>query len=510
MKNKSSNKSKLFELISTLDRREKGYINKSLKNNKKDSNLFKLFEYLSKASFYNIKNILLHFKQEAFINNLAVTQKMLYDHILKNMRTYHSKKNIYRNIIGDLQDIEFLYDKGLLLDCEKHIDKSLKISLEHELYSLSLELLNWKRNIISISYFSQDALEKIDELINLSNNIIEKHQRLFEAHNFLIELNTSYFHKIWKEDIYTFEEYINIKREKLNVLFQKKDKSLLVSLFLNTAHSKIQFHDGNPPKALETLEKIPLQYEQTSWNSLNVFARNELTKIGIKLGLNQIENLDEELSILEKLHKKHTFLQSNNNIDKIILIYKIQYCYLSGKISNDKTLEKIKKITQSKEFESLPISSWVCFHLSRYFFTVGEYNSSLIWNLKALGNITKTNKNFNYISRFHLAMIYLELQQYNKLKICIRDLQRYLKRKNRLFSYEIALLKLFKKAQTTWKKDFVDDILNEFRDIIFEHNEEIHKTFRYLELNIWIEAKNQRKTIIEYKKSLKTYLKAIQ
>ena len=110
-------KEKLIFLISKLSTSEKGYVNKHLKLSSPNSNLLKVYNIISKYKPKDEKALKHRIKDAAILKNFAVTKKQLFDRILEILRDYHSYNGELRKLLGMIQDIGFLFSKGMVDEC---------------------------------------------------------------------------------------------------------------------------------------------------------------------------------------------------------------------------------------------------------------------------------------------------------------------------------------------------------------------------------------------------------
>ena len=133
-------KDKLFLLMSKLTATEKGYVNKQLKSTNPKSNLLSLYTLINKVKPLEDADLKQKLKKSTLLKNYASTKKQLFDTILKILRTYNGQKDELRVVLTMLEDITFLYEKGMLEECKKIIKKAKKICDDVEFYGFRLHL----------------------------------------------------------------------------------------------------------------------------------------------------------------------------------------------------------------------------------------------------------------------------------------------------------------------------------------------------------------------------------
>src|SRR6187402_1741343 len=104
----------LFTLIKSLNKTEKGYLKKNSSFhiiNKERNNYIKIFDAIDAQDVYDESKLLKKFKNERFINQIAVAKNYLYDIILESLESYH--KTFTSELISSLNRSEILVGKGL-------------------------------------------------------------------------------------------------------------------------------------------------------------------------------------------------------------------------------------------------------------------------------------------------------------------------------------------------------------------------------------------------------------
>ena len=136
---KESNE-KLYLLISRLTASEKGYLNKRFKASNPNSNILKLFIAINKFKPSDDKALRSRIKDKYILNNFSIVKNQLFDRILRIQRDYRGEKGKLREVLLILEDIEFLFEKGIHDECLKMIKKAIKICDNNEFYALKLHL----------------------------------------------------------------------------------------------------------------------------------------------------------------------------------------------------------------------------------------------------------------------------------------------------------------------------------------------------------------------------------
>ncbi len=492
---------KLFQLITRLTPTEKGYINKRLKQHISKSNIFKLFQVISNLEHYDEIKLAKKIKNKTLLKNLSITKKMLFGTILKHLRTYHAERSPYKEVLNSLRDIDFLFEKQLLSECEKLIKKGIDSCNKLELYGLKIHFLDWEKRLLGSKKY-ENGIEK-----NIHNNIQEIEDTLEDLeisneieHKQLL-LHHHLFHKQWSlKNEKDTEDYIKILEKNISLYSplinesNSRAKTALIDI-----NSRIAFKKGEISSTKNILKE---GIQKQDFKLIHPLSIEKLQRmLMVNLGLNILSDEEWNIGLLkvEELQKEYPLLKKINHSSLIINTYKIQRCYLLGHSFTDNILQKLK-IAIDSEKSNIPMAPWISFHISRYNFSNGHYKDALTWNLKTLNHPKSNIKNFIYVCKFNMLMILLETENYNKLEQEIADLIRFIKRRKELSMFEKDMIDLFRKAGKNWNKNSYSIFKNKFLEVAKIYENEINQTFFYLDIFSWVNAKEKGLNVIEYKR----------
>jgi len=169
----------LFRLIKSLNQAEKRYLSIYFNTNNKefDRNYLILFEAYSKltaSDTYDESIIQNALEGLVEAKKISALKHYLYQSILRGLRNYHANTNNPRIQLSMLQtDILLLYEKGLLKEALKLINKAKGIALKHDYNFIFLDVIRLERRI-SRQYSRKKNLETKDILQEVS------HQKLLQ------------------------------------------------------------------------------------------------------------------------------------------------------------------------------------------------------------------------------------------------------------------------------------------------------------------------------------------
>lgn len=181
MKNlKSAEKAdKLYRLISSLDKSEKGFIKKFASlHTGEDANSLRLFDIYNNLKSYDKNKIDKQIQKEKFASYLPKTKNYLCDLIMRALRAYNSSKDDWTIIRTMILDVDILQKKRLYPEAASLIRKIKKTALEREWYTTLIDASILEAKLVKVLDISSDEYAaKYMEL----NDEVKRYRKMEEA-----------------------------------------------------------------------------------------------------------------------------------------------------------------------------------------------------------------------------------------------------------------------------------------------------------------------------------------
>jgi hypothetical protein len=170
---------KLFLLVKSLTKSEKRYFSIYTKMHIKgeDNDYMKLFKAFEKQDTLNENEIRQWLQGEKLMEHYAVTKSYLYDLILKAMRSY-SKHSAEKKVMDLLQDVEFLYTKGIFDQALQLSRKARELAGESGLVAAMDLILHWEKLIHLATGFSLIKEERLDSIAEQQDKVQSNREEL--------------------------------------------------------------------------------------------------------------------------------------------------------------------------------------------------------------------------------------------------------------------------------------------------------------------------------------------
>ncbi|TNE54933.1 MAG: hypothetical protein EP338_05665 [Bacteroidetes bacterium] len=502
-----SNKVKdtLHELIRYMSKSEKRYFKVvSSRHTIGDENKYTvLFDFIDRQKEYDEQAIFEHFKGEAFLNKFSITKKRLYDHIIAALDQFHSSKSCEAQIYKLLNGAEILYQKSLYNQSLRQLRSAEKLALKHHKYNLLGEVnFKLKRIYESIGGQSEDTIEELlkkdldyhhksmtyDQLWNLKSRLfallsskgVSRSEQDLELFKQLMDQlaespgNESHFYfdsKYLYNHLYSAYHFATNEFEACyhylseNILLLEKDQKAIAE---------------QPNRYFSVLSNFIYVAFRLNKHSEMQEAQMKLKKLSEQALL--ISNEDLEIKIFSSLH----------SID--LTIYMMQ-----GKLEDAATLIPIvenglltyqdKIPAQRKAFLNFKIA---CVHFAR-----NEFHEALKW-INQILNDPGLDRQEDLVSFAHIIslLIHFEMKNSTIMQYVLRNTQRYLKSRNRMYAFEELFLKFInkmsKKNNQIEQEELWEELFNELTG--FQDHQLERVAFEYFDFVTWAEAKAQRKS----------------
>ena len=141
----------LFHLIRSLSQAEKRYfkIFSSMGLEKSSGTIYnRLFDAIELQKDYDEDKVLNRVK-EIKHTQLSNLKGYLYRMILESLRQYNSGKHVDTRIYALLYESKILYQKKLIHQSRKQLEKAKKMAVDFEKHLMLIEIISWEESIIS-------------------------------------------------------------------------------------------------------------------------------------------------------------------------------------------------------------------------------------------------------------------------------------------------------------------------------------------------------------------------
>ena len=312
---------RLFDLVKSLDKNEKGYFKKQLFNKVAGSDRYFmiLFDAISAQSVYDEAAIRLKIKDKDLLKNFGVHKTYLYEVIMKMLTSYHAKTSVKSELKTSVRNAEILILKALYNDARQTLLKALEQAQNHEFFTLTIEIYDLLLKIDQHMVQSGEYTEEQSEILiqnrkELLNNI-HKYTNFLEYWDILIK-----YHQI-----ILGKEILMARREKLEQLIdgsllndEKNALSLTARLRHYNTNGLIHINYlNNPQIAINLFKKVYELFES--------FPKTQL-KDDMRIFMGVLNNLMYSANLLKDAD---TFNKAFNKMNELSVKHKVYKLFIS-------------------------------------------------------------------------------------------------------------------------------------------------------------------------------------
>ncbi|MBA3649105.1 MAG: hypothetical protein H0W62_11245 [Chitinophagales bacterium] len=485
-------KDRLFELIESLNKSEKGYFKKTNAFHVKGGQnaYMRLFNIFEKLENYDEQKIAdqLSLKDA---KQLPYLKFYLYERILDSLDQYYQSSKVIINKLICKADI--LFNKGLKLQAYKLIDRAREYAKAHEKFGHHLVLIR-----IEEEYLFQEENRKIASayLINLQQElqlVQSKYQNLLEYLNLKNEVASAIIpYGTVRSDNDRERIQLFFARPLLNDVQQPSSTIALFHFHVMRSNLYFSLKDFNNAykcinNACDLIHSRTEIFEEYVIERIQTIYHSGL--VAISLGKqDETQNQIDYLKTLKVNFEAQRYEISLRIIHLEILKHTSLKMYDNAlAISEAFNKQPFGELTQISELIELQIIS----SISHLHFIAGHYSEALEWNNKVLnGSITFDNIDIICAGRILDLFIHTELENFRLLTPKINSAQKFLLSKNRLFKHEKLILIFLGKYVNTNSKLRVNNLKILYKAL---HNgDKKNAIFSPLEaeyVNLWMENK---------------------
>lgn len=505
---------KLFELVQSLELNEKRYFKLQASLQKKESNLAKLFNYYVEAKQFDEDELRSKFEGEKFLDQLAVTQNHLYDSILRSMRLYHLKRSLEFRLQGMLQDVQFLYEKGLVEQSSEVLRKVRKTALKNDSFLIILSVLDWESRLLSEGYYVGKDESDIDLVSEEYYEILGALQNEREY----IDLQSKIFNNYYKvgierknSDYKTNDQIINqfaLKDEGRALTFRSK------CCFLNI-HAQYNKINGNWGEAYKYRRELLNLVDEQFGSGYNkdiakryYVAINNLIPICIRLRKwdEAVELVNKMESIEERSLKTHFSDEMRTRIFMHSSIAKLAIYARLGMV--EEGMKLVNVLADKKKDLSRYHRKYVLLHLyyniSYFLFSIGQHSPAIRWLNNVLNDTDiKTAEDLHASTRILTLILQFELGRSELLEYLARSTYRFLSKLEGLYEFEEIMLAFMKRFSK-------NDLLRLDKDVFIKLKDDLEKagyepsernSLSTLDLISWANSKIEERPLHEILKA---------
>ncbi|MES2766307.1 MAG: hypothetical protein V4642_10580 [Bacteroidota bacterium] len=458
--------SDLFQLIKSLTKSEKRHFTIFASKHVigEQNNYLRLFKAIDAQEKYDEEALRKQFSGETFLKQLPVTKNYLHGLILKSMRVYRSGATIEIRLQEMLQDIEFLYEKGMEHQCKKAIFKAKELAGEYQKYRVLLILIEWQRKTLVAASTDDDeidalyeeekivmqCLENLHEYNVLSSQIFRAHHRhgnprTAEDFKKMLELSQ---HPLLREESTALSEEARVRFYNIRAALAR-------------ARGDSQAYYENSRNMIALIEKNPAHRTE----EINRYVNMLHNFIDACCGVGNFDELYATLDKLRSLPAENPNLEAR--IFSTVATMETSLLHRIGRMDGAaELLEQVKSNLVRLEDKISPGEAVILkFNMSLAHFILGNFRDALYWTNEVVNSDEiRVRRDMYCMGKLFCLIIHFELGNLDYLEYSVKSTYRFLSQRNQLFEFENITLDFIRRLPRITNKFLLSESFRELRE----------------------------------------------
>lgn len=487
----------LFLLIKSLTGAEKRHFKLYISRNQanEEAKFVKLFDALESSREYNEEQILKKCPTIAR-QQLANIKAHLYGELLTALRLLHSVKNMEIQIREQIDFAKILYNRGLIIQALKILDKAKNLARANSHFILTLEILQFEKDIegrhITRSLKGRAGalieqtdfiLEQIGEVTHLSNIALGMYELYLENGHVTDEAHSIEIDKIFRKNIEGINE-AQISFFGKVYLHQSFCWYYIIQLdftkYYRHAEKWVHLFDEHP----EAKKEDPFLYVKAMHNLLNA-----LFIIG------RHKKMVSELEQLENFYAIAGAFNENLEIQTFVYLYtaKINLHFLEGTFTEGLQLVKPieEKLKQYQQYIDTHRALVFYYKIASLYFGSGDNDSAVVYLNKIINlKVGQLRIDIQCFARLLHLIAHYELGNMELIEYLIKSVYRFLSKMENLDAVLAEVFNFLRRSLSSKPQDVKRSFI-QLRDKLAEISDSKYnrRSYQYLDIVSWLESK---------------------
>jgi tetratricopeptide (TPR) repeat protein len=487
----------LFLLIKSLTGAEKRHFKLYISRNQanEEAKFVKLFDVLEAFKEYNEEQILKKCPSIAR-QQLPNIKAHLYGELLTALRLLHSVKNMEIQIREQIDFAKILYNRGLILQALKILDKAKNLAKSNSHYILTLEILQFEKDIearhITRSLKGRAGeligqtdftLKQINEVTHLSNVALKMYELYLENGHVTNEIHSAEIAAIFKKNIEGINED-QISFFGKVYLHQCFCWYYIIQLdftkYYRHAEKWVQLFSEHA----EAKKEDPFLYVKAVHNLLNA-----LFIIG------RHKKMNEELFHLEEFYEIAGAFNENLKIQAFVYLYtaKINKHFLEGTFTEGLELVNTieEKLNQYQQYIDTHRVLVFYYKIASLYFGSGDNDNAIIYLNKIINlKVGQLRTDIQCFARLLHLIAHYELGNMELVEYLIKSVYRFLSKMENLDAVLTEIFAFLRSSLTSKQRDVKKSFV-QLRDKLatVSTSKYNRRSYQYLDIVSWLESK---------------------
>ena len=493
----NSNNDALFLLIQSLTAAEKRHFKLyTLRNQSNtEAKFVQLFSVLDAAKGYNEDSLL---KKITAISRqqLPNIKAHLYGELLIALRLLHSEKNTEIQIRDQIDFARILYNRGLILQALKILEKVKVTAKANSHYILTQDILQFEKDIESrhitrslkgragmLISETDFVLKQINEVTHLSNVALRMYELYLENGHVKDEKHSKEIEQIFKENIKNINES-QISFFGKAYLHQSYCWYYIIQLDLSRYYRHAQKWVKLFADFPEAKKDDPFLYVKAMHNLLNaLFITGNHKK------------MSKELVVFEEFYKSAGTFNQNLEIQTFVYLYtaKINMYFLEGTFTEGLSLVPIidKKLKEYAQYIDTHRVLVFYYKIASLYFGSGNNDEAILYLNKIINlKVGQLRTDIQCFARLLHLIAHYELGNMDLVEYLIKSVYRFLSKMENLDAVLSEIFFFLRKSLSSKPKDLKNSFIALKANLQQTADDKYNRrSYQYLDILSWLQSK---------------------
>ena len=492
----------LYNLIKSLTTSEKRQFKlyAERQSGGKQNMYAKLFDTIDQQEEFDDVKLLKSYPSLKQRNFLSM-KSYLYEMVLKSLWSSSPDHTTSAKIAYYIGAARLLIKKKLYQQAIRTLGKAKKVATGYKDHVKGFEILSIEATL-KVRIPEMNTLKQHHENHYQRMRLLEKTRVETEYYNLYMEI---YYLMIDVDRVHPDNQEVLKRLDEImsSPLMKKKkeDLSLRAESLYYEIHIKNCRLRGNKVGLHAYAYKYLLFFEENdAWRQVDATYEYIWTCQTYLAGAMSFGQFEEHRIWLEKL--KQLKIDCEFETEREFCVYDAEFNYLVGTCQFQDARKK------SVEIESLIDKDGTAIETNMHFMSffqfaflniaIGDYQKSLYWLSRILNHTNVSNfSSYEQAAKLLVLINYFELGEDRILRNAIRNFYRYLKKKDRLYSFDILLLKFLRRLSGIIDRENFAPLFAELREEMQEIEQENASHLAHMHIWLWLASKATEKTVSE-------------
>ena len=452
----------LYELIHAMSPSEKRYFKIYAKRNatKGKNSSIRIFEWLEKQEKFNEAEIIAGLPSEKDRKQYPVVKNYLYKLVLKSLRLFHSEQSIGFQLKEMLMNVEILMRKDLIRQCIKQLEKARKLALQYEKYEFLLEISAHRISMaVQVGAGNLERLEtSLEEIFEETNAYFERYQNIQAYKKLSMQMLVLNRREAQIRTDTGRKSYAKILEDPLMQSVEQTLSMRAASFYLQSyfiyyfAHRDYEKSFDYAKRIVQAMETHQYLVQERPENYINAVQNMVMVSTMCRPLERSLELIDQLKNFAQRCPKVKFDKATHRKVPLFAYNLEIHLLMEHGDLENAaKLVPEAVELLEQQGYRYNVNEGYVLmdlyFKIARLYLFIGNFREAKTFVNRILNQEGVSGEYEVYLmARVLLVVVLFEAGEFRLLEYAVISLYRYLRKQQKLFRFEKALINFIRKS----------------------------------------------------------------